>query len=404
MKGKILGFYQYLRNIGISPLDSKEESFRKSTFTLIAFLKCIGCIVWSGMFAALGMPTAAMFPLTFGIIICFSILLFIKTKKYSYFVNIALLFMLLIPTFLQWSLGGFASSGMVMIWSFLSPLGALVFLGSRAAKIWFAGFTAMLLISVALENFLLTIQSRPFWMIAMFLIMNIGVVSTIVFATVAYFVNQTKREHKKAEDLLLNILPNSIIVRMKNGEKMIADEVDSVTVLFADIVGFTQLSAKLSAHKLIDLLNMVFSEFDRLAEYYGLEKIKTIGDAYMVAGGLINQSHTNHCYRIVQMAMDMQTIVSRSDVTHLRTLDIRIGIHTGSVIAGVIGIKKFNYDVWGDTVNTASRMESHGEAGKIHVTESVYHQLKNQFIFQERGLIDVKGKGEMSTYFLIDKQ
>ncbi len=404
MKVNILDFYKYFENIGASPLDSKEESFRKATFTLIAFLKCVGCIAWSGMYVALGMPTAALFPLTFGIILCFSILLYIKTRNYSYFVNITLLFMLLIPTFLQWSLGGFASSGMVMIWSFLSPLGALVFLGSRSAKIWFAGFTAMLIISVALESFLLAPQSRPFWMVAMFLILNIGAVSTIVFATVSYFVNQTKREHKKAEDLLLNILPTSIVKRMKDGEQMIADDVDKVTVLFADIVGFTQLSSKLSAHELIDLLNMIFSEFDRLAEYYGLEKIKTIGDAYMVAGGLIDNSYTNSCHRIAQMAMDMQTLISKLDLNHLKMIDIRIGIHTGSVIAGVIGIKKFNYDVWGDTVNTASRMESHGEAGKIHVSQSVYHQLKNHFIFQERGLIDVKGKGEMFTYFLIDKQ
>jgi PAS domain S-box-containing protein len=211
-----------------------------------------------------------------------------------------------------------------------------------------------------------------------------------------------RHQQKQTERLLLNILPSPIADRLKQRIGTIADEFAEVTVLFADIVGFTELSARSSPTELVRLLNTIFSEFDKLAELHELEKIKTIGDAYMVVGGL-PVSKSNHAQSIAEMALDMQSAIADFRNKTGKQLNIRVGINTGPVVAGVIGIKKFSYDLWGDTVNTASRMESHGLPGKIQVTAATYERLREQYLFQERGFIQVKGKGEMMTYFLIGR-
>ena len=206
-------------------------------------------------------------------------------------------------------------------------------------------------------------------------------------------------EQEKSDRLLLNILPQPIADRLKQDQSIIADTFSEVTVLFADIVGFTQISSKISPPELVSLLNDIFSTFDRLAEKHGLEKIKTIGDAYMVVGGL-PMPRSDHAEAIAQMALDMQQAIIDFSHTHNQDFRIRIGINSGPVVAGVIGIKKFIYDLWGDTVNTASRMESHGLPGCIQVTSATYERLQNKYLLQSRGTIEVKGKGEMNTYFL----
>ncbi|MEG5032996.1 adenylate/guanylate cyclase domain-containing protein [Microcoleus sp. AT3-D2] len=207
-------------------------------------------------------------------------------------------------------------------------------------------------------------------------------------------------EQEKSDRLLLNVLPQPIADRLKQDQSIIADTFAEVTVLFADIVGFTQISSQISPPQLVSLLNDIFSTFDRLAEKHGLEKIKTIGDAYMVVGGL-PMPRSDHAEAIAQMAIDMQQAITNFSHTHNQDFSIRIGINTGPVVAGVIGIKKFIYDLWGDTVNTASRMESHGKPGCIQVTSAIYDILQDKYVFESRGAIEVKGKGQMNTYFLI---
>jgi len=215
--------------------------------------------------------------------------------------------------------------------------------------------------------------------------------------------------NERSEQLLLNVLPEPIAQRLKSGERTIADYYDSVTVLFADIAGFTQVSANITPERLVEGLNTLFVGFDALARKYGLEKIKTIGDAYMIAGGLPERSH-DHCERVAMFALEILHLSHVSNSSTLATtehhsgIELRIGIHTGSAVAGVIGTSKFTYDIWGDTVNTASRMETHGLAGKIHTSDAVFAKLKERFIFEERGLLDVKGKGMMNTYFLLGKR
>jgi class 3 adenylate cyclase len=206
-------------------------------------------------------------------------------------------------------------------------------------------------------------------------------------------------ERDRAERLLLNVLPEEVATRLKSGQVTIADSYAEVTVLFADIVGFTALSARIPPEQLVQMLNQVFSAFDRLAEKYGLEKIKTIGDAYMVVSGL-NGPHPNQPEAVAAMALDMEIELKRLSETTGIDLRVRIGIDTGAVVAGVIGTKKFIYDLWGDTVNTASRMESQGVAGRIQVTERFYECLRDKFQFEKRGVIEIKGKGSMTVYLL----
>lgn len=211
------------------------------------------------------------------------------------------------------------------------------------------------------------------------------------------------REREKSESLLRNILPDDIAARLKADDRAeIVDSYESVTVLFADIVGFTDLSARISATALVRLLNEVFSAFDALATEHHVEKIKTIGDAYMVVGGL-PQRRDDHAIAICQMALDMQAVMAKLAETHAG-LGIRIGIHTGPVVAGVLGTKKFSYDLWGDTVNIASRLESHGDKGRVQISEAVVEHLAAAFEVEKRGAVTLKGRGEMTTYWLLRRR
>jgi guanylate cyclase len=247
---------------------------------------------------------------------------------------------------------------------------------------------------------------RPVEVSLILFILNIVGVSSFPFVTLRYFVTERDRafgllrlEQEKSEHLLLNILPEEIAARLKEDTSTIANHYDAATILFADVVNFTPLSTILSPTQAVDLLNEIFSHFDALAEHYVLEKIKTIGDGYMVAGG-VPTPRPDHAQAVARMALDMLAYIRARPVTAGTPLDIRIGLNSGPVVAGVIGQKKFLYDLWGDTVNTASRMESHGEPGQIQISQATYALIKDEFVCERRGLILVKGKGEMETWFL----
>jgi adenylate cyclase len=217
------------------------------------------------------------------------------------------------------------------------------------------------------------------------------------------YLAELQSEREKSDRLLLNILPSSVANRLKGGETTIADSFPDATVLFADLVDFTPMASRVSAAALVQLLNEVFSQFDWLVELHGLEKIKTIGDAYMVAGGLPTP-RADHAAAVAEMALDMQKVIHRLNGPEGSRLNLRVGMCSGPVIAGVIGSKKFIYDLWGDTVNTASRMESQGRLNHIQVSESTYERLKDAYALERRGKVVVKGKGEMTTYFLLGRK
>jgi guanylate cyclase len=239
-----------------------------------------------------------------------------------------------------------------------------------------------------------------------FFLLNLGAVALTVFLVLLYFVSEREKmktlleaEHQRSENLLLNVLPAPVAERLKRSEGVIADGFEEVTVLFADIVGFTPLSASLTPNEVVTLLNGLFTAFDRLVDGCGLEKIKTIGDAYMVAAG-VPVPRADHAAAVADLALAMRDELAKLREEIDASLDVRIGLDSGPAVAGVIGKRKFIYDLWGDTVNTASRMESHGLAGEIHVTERAWKLLRDTHRLRDRGVIEVKGKGPMRTYFL----
>jgi class 3 adenylate cyclase len=225
----------------------------------------------------------------------------------------------------------------------------------------------------------------------------------------AYRLRLQRTEREKSERLLRNVLPHAIAERLKSGERSIAERFDHVSVLFADIVGFTSLASQVGPEQIVAKLNTVFSRFDELSAKYGLEKIKTIGDCYMVVGG-VPLRRPDHLESLLAMALEMlaymRSAAAGADPKQPDEppLHVRIGIHTGPAVAGVIGTHKFAFDLWGDTVNTASRMESHGEPDRIQCTPEVYERMQHAFVFEERGEIEIKGKGRMRTYFLISRR
>jgi len=217
------------------------------------------------------------------------------------------------------------------------------------------------------------------------------------------YLAQLRIEREKSERLLLNILPSAIAERLKEDQGIIAESFTEATILFADVVGFTQMSALIKPVELVYLLNEIFSSFDELTTRHGLEKIKTIGDAYMVAAGL-PERRSDHAEAMAEMALDMQDALQQFNRARGASLDIRTGINTGPVVAGIIGTSKFIYDLWGDAVNTASRMESHSTPGRIQVTSATYERLRDAYLFEARGTVNVKGKGDMPTYFLLGRK
>ena len=317
---------------------------------------------------------------------------------------------LLLPFALQWSLGGFALRRRVALWAVTSPLGALLFVGARQAVPWFVRFRrAGRGIGRDRTGLGRSGARHPRRRGVAFFALNVLGVATTAFALLQYFVRARERalaalelEKAKSERLLLNVLPESVAVRLKDQEGLIADAYPDVTVLFADIVGFTPLSERLSASEVVALLDRVFARWDTLAASHGVEKIKTIGDAYMVVGG-IPLPRDDHAEAIAEMALAMGPELDAPGGETGLALQVRIGIDTGPVVAGVIGRAKFSYDLWGDTVNTASRMESYAPPGTIQVTEHTFERLQGLYELRAREAIDVKGKGLMRAYLLLGR-
>jgi class 3 adenylate cyclase len=376
------------------PDDTDDERIRKGALTLAAGIISALAPVWVITYLLLDLPVSAAIPLAYIVVSVTSLIVFSRTKRYRLFRTLQLALMLALPFALQWSLGGFVPSSGVALWALTCPLGALTFAGTRQAVPWFVAYLALIGVSLALEP-VLTPADVPEGVQVAFLAANVAGVSLTAYLLLQYFVREREREHERSEALLLNVLPEPVAVRLKRHEGVIADRFEHATVLFADIVDFTPISAAIQPHEVVELLDGVFSDFDELAERHGLEKIKTIGDSYMVASG-IPTPRPDHVRAVADMALEMLGVAA----ARREGLGLRIGIDTGPVVAGVIGRRKFIYDLWGDTVNTASRMESQGVPGEIQVTERVVGALDGDYVLEYRGTVEIKGKGAMSTWFL----
>jgi guanylate cyclase len=363
-------------------------------------------MLWGLLYLLLGHFLAGSIPLSYAILSSLSVIVFYLTGRYRFFLFSQLLLILFLPFLLMIALGGFIKSSAVIVWSLLSPLGALLFDEPRGALRWLAAYLGLAVVSGFLEANPLSTSSLSPAAVTIFFILNIGTVSAIAIVLLAYFVNEKNRlfvllrnEQGKAEDLLLNILPKEIAAILKNESRTIADDYTEASVMFADMVGFTPLSARLRPAETVELLNEVFSFFDSLLDKYGVEKIRTIGDNYMVASG-VPRHRPDHAQALVRMAIEMRDRVATQTFGNGQRVNFRIGINSGPMIAGVIGSRKFVYDVWGDAVNVASRMESHGVSGTIQITQATYELIKDDFACEPRGAVHVKGKGDMQVWLV----
>jgi guanylate cyclase len=395
--------------VGRLPSDTSDERLRKSALVLSSLLITSLSFIWVGTYAVLGLWRSALIPLVYQVASLVGLAFFARTKRYAAYRASQVAMFLLLPFLLQWSLGGFVESGVVALWAFVAPLGALVFYGPRQAIAWFGGFLALVALSAAIDGALPEPSEHiRSWVVVAFFALNIFGPSVTTFALLEHFVRSRDRAHRllaaeqeRSETLLLSIFPRAIAERLKISQDVIAERSEEVSVLFADITGFTPAAERLSAEEVVALLNEIFSAFDELVARHGLEKIKTIGDGYLVAAG-IPTPRADHPQAAARLALAMRQALAELPIAS--GLSLRVGIDSGAVVAGVIGRTKFGYDLWGDTVNTASRMESHAPPGAIQVTERTYRRLEDGFVLERRTGVVVKGKGEMTTYLLLGER
>jgi adenylate cyclase len=363
--------------------------------------------IWGGLYLAFRSPVGIV-PLVYLAVLLGAILLFSRDGNFGRLLRVNQVDILFAPTLSMIPLGGFLAAGGVGIWGILAPVGALVFTNVRSSVRWYVAWVVVFLGSGLAGELIGPVwDPPPDWFTSTMLAMNIAVGGTMVFTLLALFAKQRSDalaalqvEQDKAENLLLNILPRSIADKLKAEEQPIADEFGAASILFADVVDFTPWSERLTPDEVVGCLDHLFSHFDELAERYGLEKIKTIGDCYMVAAG-VPEPRADHAGALALMALDMlDAMRAEGEAGHLG-LELRIGINSGPVVAGVIGRKRFLYDLWGDAVNTASRMEHYGTPGRIQITRATYELLADQFECEPRGTIPVKGKGDVETWYLV---
>jgi len=390
--------------LGVDPADPDEFRLQKVTLTLSAVTVTILAVIWVGTYLALGLPVSAAIPFAYQIVSIASLAVFARTRNYRFFRASQLALIFVLPFLLQWSLGGYVASSAVSLWALVGAFGALFFYSARDAIPWFVAFIVLTAVSGLAEPIVSrNAASIPVPVQTAFFVLNICGVALTAYLLLQYAVRARDAALASSERLLLNILPKAIADRLKREEGRIAEAHEDVTVLFADVVDFTPFVERTEPARVVAVLDEIFSAFDRLAERHGLEKIKTIGDAYMVVAGL-PAPRAGHVEAMAEMALDMLADLDRLCEPLGLDLAIRIGMDSGPVIAGVIGRHKFIYDLWGDTVNTASRMESSGLPGRIQVTAATYERLRDRYSFEERGEIDVKGKGRLKAYVLVGRR
>lgn len=401
-----------LQQTSASINQTPEELISKFVLFLLVFAESMVCVFWIFTLSDLGEGYALMAAVPYFYIVFSyaSLLIFYRLKRFEYFTFTQLVMLLVMPFFMQWVIGGFEASSGMAIWALLSPVGALMMLTVTQSTPWFILYVGLAALSWYLNSiFASHALPIPSDVKNVFFVVNLAGLATVLYSVMRYFQSQKNRvldelaiEKARSEKLLLSILPQSIANRLKESNCNIADNHEAVTIMFTDLVGFTTLSSDMPANELVSLLNTVFTKFDELSEKYNLEKIKTIGDAYMVVGGA-PEYRADHAVAVAEMALEIsQALIAISRNTGIQ-LSMRIGINSGPVIAGVIGHSKFSYDLWGDTVNLASRMESLGIANEIQVSQSTYQLLQGKFRFEPRGELTVKGHGQVYTYLLKGK-
>lgn len=392
--------------IGDNPEDGEELRLRKRMFLLAIFLVMIATALWGSTYLIFGERLAGAISLAYTAFNLASLVIIRRQRSIRFFLISQMVLGMAVPTLHSFLLGGFAASSAVALWSIISALAAMLYFPARQALGWSLAYLLLLALDGLLGSLSPARSRLPAALTTALFVLNIGGVSAIMLSILYYFQEQKnlayellRGEQEKAEALLLNILPREIAAILKNENRTIADQFEGASILFADLVGFTPLTARMAPVEMVNLLNRIFSHFDGLVEKYNLEKIRTIGDNYMVAAGA-PRPRADHAQALAHLALEMQEYILGLPEVDGKAIQFRIGINSGPVVGGVIGRKKFVYDLWGDAVNVASRMESQGLAGRIQITQATRDLICAEFECEERGPIEVKGRGEMKTWFL----
>jgi adenylate cyclase len=389
-------------SIGADPRDTADERFRKRLPFRGALVLLPVAFVWGCLYWAIGERAVALTPWAYLTGSAISLAVFARTRNFPFLRTAQQLLILVAPALGTVMLGGLDESSSVILWSLFAPLGAVAFDRPGRAWPWFAAFVATILLALALSEVVRPNGADlPEAFVRTFDVLNIVVVSFIAMLLLVTFARGRDTAQARVETLLLNVLPAEIAQRLQSDPNSIADHFDDASILFADVVDFTPLSGRLDAREVVGLLDRLFTSFDELVDRYDVEKIKTIGDCYMAAAG-VPRKRPDHAHALAGLALEMRECAKNclpEGTEH--DLRLRIGISSGPVVAGVIGRRRFLYDLWGDTVNMASRMESHGNPDTIQITRSTWELLRDDFEVEPLGLVDVKGKGAVETWRLV---
>jgi class 3 adenylate cyclase len=413
-------FFARIRHAGILPTDSGEVRLQKSLLFFATGLLSCASMFWVFIYWQIPHISSAI-PFFFQLLLIANLAFYLKTLKFELFRQTQLALFLLMPFGAQWSMGNFITAGGgISLLALLAPVGAMLMIGTREAQRWFFAYIFLTVLSGGFDYYLADTRF-PEWlsirMMLLFFALNFTVVSTLVFLLLRFSAIEKQKaqsqleeahhllqlEQGRSERLLLNILPGPIAERLKNSDQTIADRFADVSVMFVDIVNFTHIAEEMTPQQVFSMLNRIFSSFDDLVEKYGLEKIKTIGDAYMVAGGL-NDQYRDFTMALVDLALAMLDLLQYDFQVNPMRLEVRIGISSGPVIAGVVGKRKFIYDLWGDTVNLASRITDEIFPSFVHVDRATYRKLWPCFDFEAPRILHLKGKGDTIVYRLIGRK
>lgn len=412
------GFLTRLKQAGITDSDDDRERLNKTLLVFATGLISVTSALWLIIYGAFGSSLSSTLPFIYQLLLTGNLVNYIRTGNFARFRTSQLALFLLAPFIMQWAIGDFINSSGVILWGLLGPFGAMVCLGTRESVGWFLAWVGLTLLSGLGD--LIPLGSAldiPMRTSIGFFALNFIAVASIIFILLRYSILEKEkvsarlaeahleliREQNRSERLLLNILPAPVAARLKDvSDEVIADGFDYVSVMFVDIVSYTQVAAHLPPHDVFAILNRVFSAFDDLADKHGLEKIKTIGDAYMVAGGL-NLNTTRHVHAMAELAIEMLELLRDDRAVNPAGLELHIGIATGPVIAGVLGRNKFVYDLWGDTVNIASRITEEAESGEILCDEETSRILGADFSFAPPIARTLRGRGETRLHKLLGR-
>ena len=404
----------------IADTDTEDDKLAKTLVIFAGSLMGFAAVLWLTIYWAMGIKFSATVPLAYLAASAASLGIFLWKRNFVAFRTVQVLLFLFVPFIMQWSIGSFVTSSGVVLWALLAPIGVLMFQGPRQSIPWFVAYAVLTAVSGVFDYYLgygSKTVDLPMQTIAVFFVLNFVAMSTIFYLLAVFFVREKGRlrialeqqhellaqEQGRSERLLLNVLPASIAQRLKDDPSAIADGYADVTVMFADLIGFTRMSEELPPKDMVALLNRIFSWFDEVAERHGLEKIKTVGDAYMAAGGILASGAT-YSESVIEMALDIREGIGRFRMPHGRAIGIHVGIASGPVVAGVIGVRKFIYDLWGQTVNVASRLSTEASDGSILVDATTWRRLKSRYVFDEAPtVLLMKSQRKLEAYRVVSR-